>query len=116
MTLQAIAETLAAQLDSAEQAVDRAFIETAALNALTAQARLDAGVTAALGHAVFEEVALALAAATEARSRLARAHAAISAVAKAVGVETVAIGPVDKSADDPPRGRRTKASARSTFA
>lgn len=116
MTLQAIAETLAAQLDAAEQAVDRALIETAALNALTPQARLDAGVPAALGQAVFEEAAAALAAVTEARTRLARAHAAISAVAKEVGVETVAVGPVDKPDDDPPRDRRTRASARSTLA
>lgn len=116
MTLQAIAETLAAQLAAAEQALDRAIVETAALNALTPRARLDAGVPAALGQAVFDEAAAALAAATEARTRLAKAHAAISAVARTVGVDTVAIGPIDKPDDDPPRNRGTRASAHSTFA
>jgi len=116
MTLQSIAEALAAQLDAAERAVDRAIVETAALNALTPRARLDAEVSAVLGQAVFEEAAAALAAATEARTRLARAHAAITRVAKDLGVETVAAGPVDKPEDDPPHGRETGASTVSTFA
>ncbi|KQS55752.1 hypothetical protein ASG17_06730 [Brevundimonas sp. Leaf363] len=116
MTLQAIAETLAAQLDAAEQALDRAIIETAALNALAPQARMDAGVPAALGQSVFEEAAAALAAATEARTRLARAHSAITAVAHDLGIGALAIGPVDKPDDDPPHGREAQAKRSTTFA
>lgn len=112
MSLQPIAEALAAQLDAAERAVDRAIIETAALNALTPQARLDAGVPAHLGQAVFEEAAAALAAAVQARTRLAHAHAAITRVAKELGVETLAIGPVDKPDDDPPHGRARRSHSR----
>lgn len=104
MTRQTIGETLATRLEAAERAVDHALFETATLAALLPGARSEAFLSAVVGQKVFEGASGAIAALTDARARLVETHNSLAALARKLGLETLAMGPVDKPEDPPPVG------------
>ncbi|HYD27440.1 hypothetical protein [Brevundimonas sp.] len=104
MTRQGIGEALAARLYSAEAAIDRAMAETAALTAALPAARADAWLSAVTGQRAFSGAAAAIGALTEARGHLVQTHNTLAALARKLGLEALALGPVDKPGDTPPIG------------
>lgn len=104
MTRQAIGEALSARLFAAEAAIDHALAEAARLTAMLPTARAEAWLSATVGQKAFDGAAASIGALTEARSHLVRTHQALSALARALGLESLAIGPVDKPEDTPPIG------------
>ena len=104
-TLPTIGQAVADRLTVAERALDAAIVEASALNALMPRARLDAAIPAQAAQETFEHAAAALALLTEARTQLSRTHAAVAAVARDLGLDALAAGPVDKPEDDPPHAR-----------
>lgn len=104
MTRQTIGETLAVRLDAAERAIDQALFETASLAALLPGARAEAFLSAVAGQKVFEGASAAIGALTDARARLVDTHNALAALARKLGLETLAMGPVDKPEDKPVGG------------
>lgn len=104
MTRQAIGEALSARLFAAEAAIDRALAETATLAALLPAARADAYLSAVAGQKAFDGAAASVSALAEARSHLVRTHQTLAALARRLGLETLAIGVLDKPDDHPPVG------------
>jgi hypothetical protein len=104
MTRQAIGEALSTRLFAAEAALDHAFSEAARLTAMLPAARADAYLSATVGQKVFDGAAASVAALAEARSHLVRTHHALAAPARALGLDALAIGPIDKPEDTPPIG------------
>jgi hypothetical protein len=104
MTRQAIGEALSARLFAAETAIDHALAETARLTAMLPTARADAWLSATVGQKAFDGAAASIAALAEARSHLVRTHRALSALARTLGLDSLAIGPIDKPEDTPPIG------------
>ena len=104
MTRQSIGEALAARLYTAETAIDRAMAETAALAAALPEARAKAWVSAVTGQRAFTEAAAAISALAEARGHLVQTHNTLAALARKLGLEALAAGPVDKPGDTPPVG------------
>jgi hypothetical protein len=104
MTRQGIGEALAARLYSAEAAIDRAMAETAALTAALPGARADAWLSAVTGQRAFSGAAATISALAEARGHLVQTHNTLAALARKLGLETLAVGPVDKPGDTPPIG------------
>lgn len=104
MSRQAIGETLAARLYAAETAIDRALAETAALTAALPAARADAWLSAVTGQKAFSGAAASISALTEARGHLIETHNTLAAVARTLGLDTLAAGIVDKPGDTPPNG------------
>ena len=104
MTRQAIGEALAARLYTAEAAIDRAMAESAALAAALPGARADAYLSAVTGQRAFSGAAATISALAEARGHLVQTHNTLAAVARRLGLETLAVGPVDKPGDRPPVG------------
>lgn len=104
MTRQAIGETLAARLYAAESAIDRAMAETAALAAALPAARADAYLSAVTGQRAFSGAAAAIAALADARGHLVQTHNTLAALARRLGLDALASGPVDKPGDTPPIG------------
>lgn len=104
MTRQNIGEALAVRLYAAEAALDHALGEAAALAAALPAARAEAWLSAAAGQPAFSGAAAAVAALTEARGHLVRTHAALAALARRLGLDGLAAGPVDKPGDTPPVG------------
>jgi len=99
-----VGEALAARLFAAEAAVDQALIETATLAATLPVARADAWLSAVTGQPAFNGAAAALTCLTEARANLVRTHKSLAALACRLGLESLAIGPLDKPGDDTPVG------------
>lgn len=104
MTRQSIGEALAARLYAAEAAIDRAVAETAALTAALPGARADACLSAVTGQKAFSGAAATIGALAEARGHLVDTHATLAALARKLGLEALAVGPVDKPGDTPPVG------------
>ncbi len=104
MTRQTIGESLAARLYAAETAIDRALIETAMLAAMLHAARADACLSAVTGQRAFDGAAGALSALSAARSQMVQTHTALSAIARKLGLDVLAVGPIDKPGDTPPVG------------
>ena len=96
------ARDLSSQLHIAENTLDRAMIEIAKLAAALPDGRLRASVAAATAQPAFDGVAASLTALTEARAHLGGAHRTLSALARKLGLESVAAGPMDKPEDRPP--------------
>lgn len=114
---QTVGEQLAAQLYAAESAIDAAICETACLTALLPQARAEAYLAATVGQSVFEDTAAAISALTQARGRIVDAHHTLGALARRLGLDTLAVGPADKPEDRPRRrsvAAETKEEARQT--
>lgn len=104
MTRQDIGEALARRLYAAESAIDRALAEAAALTAALPAARADAYLSAVAGHRAFSGAAAAISALTEARGHVVQTHNTLAALARRLGLEALAAGPVDKPTDTPPIG------------
>lgn len=104
MTRQGIGEALAARLYAAESAIDRAMAETAALAAALPGARADAYLSAVTGQRAFSGTAASIGALAEARGHLVRTHNTLTALARKLGLDALASGPIDKPGDTPPVG------------
>ena len=104
MTRQSIGEALAARLYAAESAIDRAMAETAALAAALPGARADAYLSAVTGQRAFSGAAATIGALAEARGHLVQTHNTLGALARKLGLEALASGPIDKPGDTPPVG------------
>ncbi|HRO33015.1 MAG TPA: hypothetical protein PLQ03_06340 [Brevundimonas sp.] len=105
MTRQDIGQALASRLYAAEAAIDAALAETAGLAAMLPAARAQAYLSAVTGQKAFDGAAASISALAEARSHLVQTHNTLSALARKLGLDALAIGPVDKPDDDPPRGK-----------
>ena len=104
MTRQTIGEGLAARIYAAESAIDRAMGETAALAAALPGARADAYLSAVTGQRAFAGAAASLSALADARGHLVDTHNTLAALARKLGLDALAVGPVDKPDDTPPIG------------
>ena len=104
MTRQSIGEALAARLYAAEAAIDRALAETAALAAALPGARADAYLSAVTGQRAFSGAAATIGALAEARGHLVQTHTTLTALARKLGLDALASGPIDKPGDTPPVG------------
>jgi len=104
MTRQSIGENLASRLYAAETAIDLALTETAMLAAALPVARADAYPAAVPGQRAFDGAAGALSALAAARSQMVQTHTALAAIARKLGLDALAAGPVDKPGDRPPVG------------
>ena len=104
MTRQSIGEALAARLYAAETAIDRAMTETAILASVLPRARAGARLSAVAGQGAFDGAAASISALAAARSHLVQTHLTLAALARKLGLETLALGPVDKPVDLPPIG------------
>ncbi|HEY0053607.1 MAG TPA: hypothetical protein VGB49_09360 [Caulobacteraceae bacterium] len=104
MDRQLVAQGVADRLMAAEAAVDRALILTAELAAALPTARLAAGLSAVAGQAAFDHAAGAVGSLTDARRSVVEMHNALAALQRRVGgLGPLALGPLDKPADDVPR-------------
>ena len=101
MTRRSVGEALASRLYAAEAAIDAALFETASLAALLPGARSEAFLSAVTGQQVFQGAAASISALTEARGHLVDTHNALAALARRLGLEALALGPVDKPEDQP---------------
>src|SRR5690606_1075457 len=104
MSRQTIGEALAARLFAAEAAVDQALSEAAMLAAALPTARADAWLSAVTGQKAFSGAAAAVGALAEARGHLVQTHNTLAALARKLGLDALAVGPVDKPGDTPPVG------------
>lgn len=104
MTRQAIGEALSARLFAAETAIDRALLETASLAALLPAARAEALLSAVTGQKAFDGAAASIGALSRARAHMVDTHRTLAALARRLGLDTLAIGPLDKPDDRPPIG------------
>ncbi len=104
MSRETVGEALAARLYAAEAAIDAALHETAMLTAMLPGARHEAFLSAVTGQKIFAGTAAGISALTEARSHIVDAHNAMAALARKLGLEVLALGPVDKPEDRPPGG------------
>lgn len=104
MSRLSVGEALAARLYAAEFAIDQAVIDCATLAAALPAARAEAWLSAVTGQRAFEGTAGAITALTEARSHLVQTHNTLSALARKLGMDALAVGPLDKPGDGPPVG------------
>lgn len=104
MTRQTVGESLAGRLFAAEAAIDVALGEAAALIAMLPTARAEAYLSAVTGQKAFDAAAASIGALTQARSHMVATHNTLSALARKLGLETLAVGPLDKPEDTPPHG------------
>jgi len=104
MTRHAVGEAIAGRLFAAEAAIDLALAETAGLIAMLPAARADLFLSAVTGQRAFDGAAASVAALTQARSHIVATHGSLAAVARKLGLDDLAVGPVDKPEDRPPRG------------
>lgn len=99
-----VGQSLALRLYAAEAAIDAALTETARLAASLPEARAQAYLSAVTGQKVFEDTAQTVVALSEARGHIVRTHGRLSALARTLGLDDLAVGPVDKPEDEPPIG------------
>lgn len=104
MSRQSIGEALACRLYAAETAIDQALRETAMLASVLPTARADAYLSAVTGQRAFDGAAASISALAEARSHLIQTHNTLAALARKLGLDTLAVGPLDKPGDTPPIG------------
>ncbi|WP_374514837.1 hypothetical protein [Brevundimonas sp.] len=99
-----IGAALSARLHAAEAAIDQAMVDTAGLAAALPAARLEAALSATAGQKAFDEAAASLSALADARAHIVRTHHALAALARVLGLESLAVGQLDKPGDHPPVG------------
>jgi len=99
-----VGETLATRLYAAESAIDQALMETATLAAALPAARADAWLSAVAGQGAFAGTAGAISALSDARAHIIQTHKTLTALARKLGLEALAVGPVDKPGDGEPIG------------
>lgn len=110
---ESIGEALSDRLHAAEAAIDAALTETASLAAMLPQARSQAYLSAVVGQKAFAGAAASIASLADARGHLVQTHNTLAALARKLGLEILAAGPVDKPEDDPPHGGHNGVSASS---
>lgn len=104
MSRLSVGEALAARLYAAESAIDQALIETATLAAALPAARADAWLSTVTGQRAFEGTAATISALAAARAHIVQTHNTLSALARKLGLDALAVGPLDKPGDRPPIG------------
>lgn len=104
MTRLSVGEALATRLYAAESAIDQALIETATLAAALPAARAEAWLSAVTGQRAFAGTAATISALADARAHIVQTHNTLTALARKLGLETLAVGPLDKPGDGPPIG------------
>ncbi len=104
MSRLSVGEALAARLYAAESAIDQALIETATLAAALPAARADAWLSAVTGQRAFAGTAGAISALSDARAHIVQTHNTLTALARKLGLDALAVGPLDKPGDGPPIG------------
>lgn len=104
MTRDTIGQALAARLFAAEAAIDAAMTETATLAAMLPAARAEAYLSAVSGQKAFDGAAASILALAQARSHLVDTHNTLAALARRLGLDTLAVGGLDKPEDKPPVG------------
>jgi hypothetical protein len=104
MTQNDIATQVASRLYTAETAIDLALAEAAGLIGLLPSARADAMLSAVAGQRAFDGAAASVVALTQARAHVVDTHNALSALARRMGIDVVAFGPIDKPEDPPTTG------------
>lgn len=104
MTKNDIAARVAGRLYTVETAIDLALAETAALMGLLPVARADALLSAVAGQRAFDGAAASVVALAQARGHVVDTHRALSALARSMGIDVTAVGPIDKPEDTPPIG------------
>jgi hypothetical protein len=100
----AAGSNLASRLYAAEAAIDAAVVETAALMSELPLARADLWLSAVSGQRAFDEAAASVGALAQARGHLVATHRTLAAVARRIGLDDLAVGPLDKPEDTPPIG------------
>ena len=104
MSRQTAGEALSARLFAAEIAIDAALAEAASLVAMLPAARAEAYLSAVTGQRAFDSAAAAVTSLTQARAHMVATHNTLSALARKLGLETLAVGPLDKPEDVPSNG------------
>jgi hypothetical protein len=102
MQTEVVGRDLSHKLHTAEMALDHALIEVATVAAALPEARIRAGVSGVTAQGAFDDVAACLSALTHARARLGGGHRTLAALARRMGLEPLAAGPMDKPEDRPP--------------
>ena len=104
MTRLDVGEALAARLFAAEAAIDQALASAASLAAALPVARVDAWLSATAGPRAFTETAATISALTDARAHIVQTHHTLAALARRLGLDDLAVGPLDKPGDGEPIG------------
>lgn len=104
MSRLSVGEALAARLYAAEAAIDQALIEAATLTAALPAARSAAWLSAVTGQRAFDGAAAAVNALAQARAHIIQTHQTLSALARKLGLDALAVGPLDKPGDGQPIG------------
>lgn len=99
-----IGADVAGRLYAAEAAIDIALAETAALVAMMPAARSGAHLSAVTGQRAFDGVAASIQSLAQARAHIVDTHNVLAALARKLGLDVLAVGPMDKPDDTPPRG------------
>ncbi|CAL1692073.1 hypothetical protein MMB232_02229 [Brevundimonas subvibrioides] len=104
MSRESVGDALSVRLHAAEAAIDLALVETAQLAAMLPTARARAYLSAVAGQKAFDGAAASIGALASARSHLVDTHRTLAALARRLGLGTLAVGPLDKPDDHPPVG------------
>ena len=104
MSRLSVGEALAARLYAAEAAIDQALIETATLTAALPASRAEARLSAVTGQRAVDGAAATISALAEARAHMVQTHNTLTALARKLGLDALAVGPLDKPGDTPPIG------------
>lgn len=103
MNRESIGAEVAGRLYAAEAAIDLALAETANLVACLPAARSGAHLSAVTGQRAFLGAAASIRSLAEARSHMVETHTTLAALARTLGLDLLAVGPLDKPEDSPPR-------------
>lgn len=103
MSRHAIGQDLATRLYALETAIDAALSEASELAAALPRARAQSYLSAVTGQKAFDQTAATLVALTSARGHAVQTHQTLAALARRLGLDDLAIGPLDKPEDSPPR-------------
>ena len=114
MSTETVGEALSARLHSAEAAIDAALTEVAQLAAMLPVARSRACLSAVSGQKAFDGAAASINHLAQARSHMVDTHNTLAALARRMGLDTVAVGPLDKPEDAVPIGGGVTQSIRTT--
>ncbi|MES2861721.1 MAG: hypothetical protein V4701_09620 [Pseudomonadota bacterium] len=106
MSRHTVGQALSLRLHAAEAAIDAALTETANLAAMLPAARAQAYLSAVTGQKAFDGAAASIGALATARSHLVDTHNTLAALARRLGLDSVAVGPLDKPEDDVPLGNQ----------
>ncbi len=104
MSRETVGEALSMRLHAAEAAIDAALSEAAQLAAMLPAARAQAYLSAVTGQKAFDGAAASISALAQARSHMVDTHNTLAALARRMGLDTVAVGPLDKPEDPVPIG------------